>query len=432
MPSKADLLVTGATVITPEVAISGGAVAVSAGKICYVGVPAGAPAAARTVEFEDGYLLPGFVDLHCHGGGGCDATFGRYDPETRAFSPTERNLAAAAREIASVHLARGTTTICLATCAAAEPDLLRALSAVGGAVEAGGLPSRVLGINLEGTYLKTPAFAGAQNPENFRTPSPADFDRLNAAARGRIRIVNVAPEHGPAAVELVRHLVARKVVAASGHTGADFAEMQACIDAGVTLAVHFSNGPSATSFKPPGMAMEAMLGDRRVTLELIADGYHINPRYLLSFLAAKGFRGALITDAMAPLGLEGVTSFAFGGKTGQLSADGGVLRLAGSATVLFGSVLTMDRAVANLVKWLVDGVPGMYQNAPVIPDRPMKEEALVPASRLASGHPAEVLGLRDRLGAIEQHLLADLVWLDEDLAARRVWLEGREVDSGGD
>jgi len=430
MPAKADLLITGATVITPEVSISGGAVAVAGGKIYFVGVPASAPSAAEQVEFEDGYLLPGFVDLHCHGGGGYDATFGRYDPKTRAFASTEKNLAAAAREISAVHLAHGTTTICLATCAASERDLLAALSAVGGAVEAGGLPSRVLGINLEGTYLKTPAFAGAQNPENFRTPSPADFDSLNAAARGKIRIVNVAPEHGPAAVELVRHLVGKKVVAASGHTGADFAEMKACIDAGVTLAVHFSNGPSATSFKPPGMAMEAMLGDKRVTLELIADGHHINPRYLLSFLLAKDFRGALVTDAMAPLGLEGVTSFSFGGKTGELAPDGGVLRLQGGATVLFGSVLTMDRAVANLVKWLVEGVPGMYQNAPVIPDNPMKEEALVPASRLASGYPAEVLGLRKQLGAIEERLLADLVWLDEDLVARRVWLEGREVTEG--
>ncbi len=427
MASRADLLITGATVITPEVSIAGGAVGVTGGKISFVGVPAGAPAAAERIELEDGYLVPGFVDLHCHGAGGYDATFGRYDPKTRAFSSTKENLAAAAREISAVHLAHGTTTMCLATCAASERDLLAALAAVGGAVEAGGLPARVLGINLEGTYLRSAAFAGAQNPENFRTPSPADFDRLNAAAHGKLRIVNVAPEHGPAAVELVRHMTAGGVVAAAGHTGANFAEMQECIDAGVTLAVHFSNGPSATSFKPPGMAMEAMLGDRRVVLELIADGHHINPRYLLSFLAAKDFRGALITDAMAPLGLGGVTSFSFGGKTGELAADGGVLRLAGSATTLFGSVLTMDRAVANLVTWLVDGVPGMYQNAPVIPDEPMKEEALVPASRLASGHPAEVLGLRDKLGAIEMHLLADLVWLDEDLAARRVWLEGREV-----
>jgi N-acetylglucosamine-6-phosphate deacetylase len=285
----------------------------------------------------------------------------------------------------------------------------------------------VLGVNLEGNYLKAGEFAGAQNPAHFRHPSAGDFDKLNAAALGRIKMVDVAADHGYAAADLVRHLVKCDVVAACGHTGASYAEMVGCIDAGVTLAVHFSNGPSATSFKPPGMAMEAMLTDPRVTLELIADGYHVNPRYLLSFLAAKKFRAALVTDAMAPVGAPEITRFTLAGKTGELSPDGGVLRLQGSATTLFGSVLTMDRAVANVVGWLVEGLPGMYQNAPVIDPKPLKEEALVLTSRLASGCPAEVLNLRGQLGALETNLLADLVYLDESLAAKRVWVGGKEV-----
>lgn len=431
MPAKADLIITGATVITPEVSINGGAVAIAGGKICYVGVTAGAPAAAKRVTLEGGYLLPGFVDLHCHGGGGYDVTSGRYDSKAGAFVPTPENLAAAARTVPAVHLAHGTTTICPGTVAAPEEQLTAALAALGEAIEAGETGARVPGINVEGTYIKMKEFAGAQNPANFREPSPADFDRLNKAARGKIKIVNVAPEYGQPAVDLVKHMVGQRVVAASGHTGANYAEMKACIDAGVTLAVHFSNGPSATSFKPPGMAMEAMLADSRVTLELIADGYHINPKYLLSFLAAKKMRAALITDAMAPLGRPDIKSFSIAGKTGELSADGGVLKLAGTATTLFGSVLSMDRAVANLVKWLLDGVHGVYQNAPLLDDKPELEEALVPASRLASGYPAEVLGMRRQLGAIETNLLADLVLLDENLVAQRVWLEGKEVTKKG-
>ena len=426
MSGTHDLVIRGATVVTPEVTIAGGAVAVSGGKISYVGVAAGAPPAAAAVELPDGYLLPGFVDLHCHGGAGFDVTVGRYQNETRSFSGAAEDFRAGARAVPRAHLAHGTTGLLLSTFAAEEQVLLLALAAAGQAVGDPETGARVLGVNLEGNYLKAGEFAGAQNPAHFRHPSAEDFDRLNAAALGRIKVVDVAADHGYAAVDLVRHLVKCEVVASCGHTGANYAEMVACIDAGVTLAVHFSNGPSATSFKPPGMATEAMLGDPRVTLELIADGYHVNPKYLLSFLAAKKFRAVLVTDAMAPVAAPEITRFTLAGKTGELAPDGGVFRLSGSATTLFGSVLTMDRAVANVVGWLVEGLPGMYQNAPVIDPKPLKEEALVLVSRLASGYPAEVLGLRDQFGAIEMNLLADLVYLDEDLSARRVWVGGKQ------
>lgn len=427
MSQQVDLLIRNATVITPEVAIVGGAVGVAGGKIGYVGPADGAPPAAAQVDAGGGFLLPGFVDLHCHGGGGFDSAGGRYDAAARKFVNTDDDLRAGVRKILAAHAAHGTTTLALATCATPESDLLRALAAIGEAAAAQNLPARLVGVNLEGCYIKLKEFAGAQNPELFRHPSAEDFDKLNAAAGGRIRIVNVAPEHGYPAADLVRHAVGRGAVAASGHSGATFAEMKACIDAGVTLAVHFSNGPLATSFKPPGMALEAVLGDPRVMVELIADGYHINPPYLLSFLAAKRFKAALITDAMAPTGAPEIKRFTLSGKTGELSADGGVLRLQGSATILFGSVLTMDRAVANVTGWLADGLHGMYQNAPAIDPPPSREEALVLASRMASGHPAQVLGLRDELGAIEVNLAADLVLLDEKLAAKRVWRAGREI-----
>jgi N-acetylglucosamine-6-phosphate deacetylase len=204
--------------------------------------------------------------------------------------------------------------------------------------------------------------------------------------------------------------------------------MKACIDAGVTLAVHFSNGPCSTSFKPPGMVHEALLDDPRVTIELIADGYHVNPRYLLSFLAAKSFRAALVTDAMLPVDAPDISRFTDCGLTGEKSPDGGVLRLQGSRDSLFGSLLTMDRAVANLARWLTEGVRGTYQNAPVVDPPPDLEGALVIASRLASGIPAEVLGLRGELGAIETGLAGDLVLLDADLAVRGVWCAGRRVE----
>jgi N-acetylglucosamine-6-phosphate deacetylase len=101
--------------------------------------------------------------------------------------------------------------------------------------------------------------------------------------------------------------------------------------------------------------------------------------------------------------------------------------LKGSPDTLFGSLLTMDRAVANLAGWLAEGVHGIYQNAPVMDPLPELEEALVVASRLASGYPAEVMGLQGKTGAVRAGLAADLVLLDQKLRVRRVWFAGREV-----
>ncbi len=426
MSGTAELLIRGATVITPELVAAGSAVAVSGGKISYVGPETDAPGAAATVDGSDGFLLPGFIDLHCHGGGGFDATSGRWDREAKGFAGTPDDFRTGARTIPRIHLAHGTTALLLATCAAEEGQLLAALAAVGEAVGSEETGARVLGANLEGNYLRDPAYAGAQNPEYFRRPSVEDFDRLNAAAGGHVKLVNVAADWEYAACDLVRHLISEGVVASCGHTSATYEQMTACMDAGTTLAVHFSNGPAATSFKPPGMASEAMLTDPRVTLELIADGYHVNPRYLLSFMAAKGLRGVLVTDAMLAVDAPEIVRFTLSGLTGEKTPDGGVLRLKGAGNTLFGSLLTMDRAVANVAGWLVEGLHGMYQNAPVIDPPPTVEEALVVASRMASGAPAEILGLRREMGAIETGLAADLVLLGEDLSVKRVWVGGRE------
>ena len=427
MTGSADLVVRGATVVTPELAVNGSAVAVTGGRISFVGPASEAPSAEVTVEGDGGFLLPGFVDLHCHGAGGYDSTSGRYDRHSREFVGDEGTLLEGMRVISDVHLRHGTTTLALATCAAAEEQLLRALGAIGELVESGSAPSRVLGVNLEGSYLKDPDFAGAQNPEFFRRPEAADFDRLNSAARGKISIVNVTADWGYLATDLITHLISGDVVVACGHSGGGWEQMKACIDAGTTLAVHFSNGPSSTSYKPPGKVNEALLDDRRVTLELIADGYHISPRYLLSFLKAKDFRAALVTDAMLPVGAEDISRFTDCGLTGEKTPDGGVLRLQGTEDTLFGSLLTADRAVANVARWLAEGVHGVYQNAPVMDPPPTLEEALVAASRLASGYPAEVMNLRGELGAIETGLAGDLVLLGEDLSVQRVWMGGREA-----
>ncbi len=418
-----DLLIKNVAVVRPEGITYNGCVGVAGGKIAFVGEAPPGMSAREEVDLKGyGYLLPGFVDLHLHGGDGYSAVLGKYDPDTEGFDGSDKNLRDALHAIASVHLFHGTTTMFAATSASEESILLRGLRVMGEVIEEGGLPSRVEGIYIEGTYLKMPEYAGAQNPEYFREPNVAHFETLQEAALGRVKIVNVVPEYGDAAVKMTEHLSSRGVTVAIGHSGADYHQTRACIEAGARLAVHFSNGPSATSFKPPGMVMEALLEDSRVTLELIADGHHINPPYLLSFLKAKNFVAALITDSMAPTGSY-ITRFVDSGKVGVLDPSGEVIRLEGSKTTLFGSVLTMDKAVTNVVRWLSKGMRGMYQGGPVIDPPPSTEEALRLVSMLASAYPARVVGLEDR-GVIEKGKLADLVYLDGDLNVRQVWVGG--------
>jgi N-acetylglucosamine-6-phosphate deacetylase len=427
MSLSADLLLSGATIITPDGALGASALATRNGKICYLGSATEGPQSQADFDCDGGFLLPGFVDLHCHGGGGYDASSGLYDPKTESFRDDFETMRAGIDVIARTHLGHGTTTIAPTTCACEENLLLRALKAIGEAAASKNAPCRILGANIEGSYLKDPAFAGAQNPSFFRRPAATDFERLNQAAAGHISIVNVTADWGKPGIELVKHLLENGVVAACGHSGGDYAQMQAMIEAGTSLAVHFSNGPCSTTFKPPGMVNEALLENPHVTLELIADGYHINPRYLLSFLAAKNFRAILITDAMLPVGAEEIQSFTDCGMTGEKSADGGVMCLAGSENTLFGSLLSMDRAVANLVGWLTGGTTGTYQNAPVIDPLPIKEEALVLASRLASGYPAEIIGQQREFGALVPGLAADMVLLNEDLTVKNVWVAGKQI-----
>lgn len=415
-----------ATIITPEGAVEGAFLRSENGIITEVakGVPEPGPEDILH-DCSGGFLLPGFVDLHCHGGNGCEFTGGVYDAEAEEFVTSEKVRREAPLRISSAHLQHGTTTQLLATCAAPAKQIEAVCRDYRKALEEGGIPSHIEGIYLEGTFLKEQAFAGAQDAGNFLQPSLDVFNRLNDASCGAIRVVTLAPEWGAGVPSFVRGLVERGVIPASGHTAARFAQMQQALEAGVCLATHFSNGPMFTTFKPPGGAMEAMIQDENVVLEVICDGYHINPHYVMDFINGRHDRTALITDAMAPVGREDIKSFVVGGKRGVLSDDGGVLRLAGTEFTLFGSILTMDRAVANLAGWLTDNLPGIYSGPPQH-EPPGWAEALVEVSRMASGIPARLLGLRDR-GAIAEGLNADLVLMDGELKVRQVFVGGQKV-----
>ncbi|MCW2638132.1 MAG: N-acetylglucosamine-6-phosphate deacetylase [Dactylosporangium sp.] len=368
---------TGPRIVTPEGILADGHVRISGGAIAAVrpGRPAG------DVETVNGaWIVPGFVDIHTHGGGGHTFTTG--DPEQ-------------VRGAARFHLAHGTTTL-LASLVTSPPDLMLAAAHAYAPLAAQGL---IAGIHFEGPYLSH-ARCGAQNPAHLRPPSLEELARLLRAGDGAVRMMTIAPEL-PGALEAIRFLVAHGVVAAIGHTDATYEQTLAGIAAGASVGTHVFNGMRPPHQREPGPVF-ALLGSESVTCEFIADGVHLHDGTLAFATTVTGAsRAVLITDAMSAAGMpDGV--YDLGGQAVTVSR--GVARLTDGGSIA-GSTLTMDSALRRAVH---AGV------------------TIVDAVRMAATTPAAAIGRRD-VGALEAGRRADLVVLDDDLRVLRVMRGGAWV-----
>jgi N-acetylglucosamine-6-phosphate deacetylase len=356
----AGVVLTGARVLTPGERASW--VAIAEGRIEAVG-DGDPPPAAETVHLSGRLVVPGYVDLHVHGGDG--AQFMSGDPED-------------CRRVARFHTRHGTTAL-LATTLTAPPDVL--LAAVRG-IAAADEPA-IVGAHLEGPWLSQ-SRRGAQDAATLRTPDPAELDALLAA--GPVRLVSLAPEL-PGALALIERIVAAGAVAGLAHTDATYEQATAGIDAGARHAIHVFNGMRPLHHREPGV-VGAVLDRAEVTCEVIADGHHVHPAVVRLLTRAKGARGTvLVTDAIEATGRPD-GDYLLGSEPVQVR--GGRATTAGGA--LAGSTLTMDAAVRNVCAW---GIP------------------LADALEMASTTPAAVLGLRK--GRIAPGYDADLAVLDADL-----------------
>jgi N-acetylglucosamine-6-phosphate deacetylase len=328
----------------------------------------------------DDVIVPGFVDLHCHGGGGHTFTTG--DPE-------------AARGAAAFHLAHGTTTL-LASLVSSPFDLMRdATAAFRSLVEDGTLA----GVHFEGPYLSG-ARCGAQNPAFLRDPSIDELTELVKLGAGAVRMVTVAPEL-EGALDAIGFLRANGVVAAIGHTDATYDQTRDGVRAGATVGTHLFNGMRPAHHREPGPVVGLLA--EPVVCELIADNIHLHPGMLAFVARAAGpDRAALITDAMDAAGMPD-GRYHLGGQ--EVEVAGRVARLVRNGSIA-GSTLTMDAALRNAV---AAGI------------------ALPDAAAMAATTPARVLGLGDEVGALEAGLRADLVVLDAQLRVKRVMRAGAWV-----
>jgi N-acetylglucosamine-6-phosphate deacetylase len=325
-------------------------------------------------------VVPGFVDIHVHGGGGAD-------------------LASAdqSRRAAAFHRGHGTTTL-LASLVTAAPDVLLAqVRALAELVDEG----VVAGIHLEGPWLSARR-RGAHVKDLLREPDAAELRRLVAASRGGIRMVTVAPEL-PGALDLIRTAVDLGIVVAVGHTDADFATAGAAFAAGARVATHLFNGMPPLHHREPG-PVAAALDDERVSVEVVLDGRHLHPAVYRQVLAAAGAqRTVLVTDATAPAGMPD-GDYALGATA--VTVNGGVATVTGT-DVIAGSTATSSELFARAVAW----------------SRKPRQESMREAVWQTSRTPAAVFGWTDR--DLSPGGRADLVVLDDQLRAEAVMRDGR-------
>ncbi|MFJ7341214.1 N-acetylglucosamine-6-phosphate deacetylase [Streptomyces sp. NPDC101110] len=370
-------VLTGATVVLPTGPVENGQVSVDGTRIT-----ATAPENAQVIDATGHYVIPGFVDLHNHGGGGASFTSGTVDDILKGIH---------------THRLHGTTTLVASTVTGDMDYLTHRAGLLSELAEQG----EIAGVHFEGPFI-SPCRKGAHSEALLRDPHPAEVRKLIDAARGRAKMLTLATEL-PGGLDSVRLLADHGVIAAIGHTDATYEQTVEAIDAGATVATHLFNAMPPLGHRSPG-PITALLEDDRITVELINDGTHLHPAALrLAFHHAGADRVAFITDAMDAAGF-GDGRYWLGPL--EVEVADGVARLVEDGTIA-GSTLTLDRAFKRAVT--LDGL------------------SVEDAVTALSATPARLLGMADTIGSLEPGKYADLLILDSAYELKGVMRRGEWV-----
>ena len=374
-------------VLTPEGWINGGSVIVEDSRIKEVTKSSRLlDGMDKAIDAHGMHIVPGGIDLHCHGGGGCD-----FQECTREAFET----------VAATHLRHGTTAI-YATLSSSPIDMMeRACQTCDELMK---LPnSTIMGMHMEGPYLN-PSKAGAQMPEIIRIPEPDEYRHI-VEDFDCMRRWDTAPEL-PGAVEMGRYITGKGIVAAIAHTAAEYDHVKAAWDAGYTLATHFYNAMpgfhNVREFKHAG-TVESIYLLEDMAVEVIADGIHVPSTLLNLVYHMKGVeRTALCTDALAVTDSDSEHAF-----DPRVIIEDGVCKLS-DRSALAGSIATMDRLIATAVH--------------------MAEIPLQDACRMVAETPARIMGVYDRKGSLQRGKDADVIILDKDIKLHAVYCMGQMVN----
>lgn len=381
------LLIRNVRLVEPGKSISRGDLLVRDGRIVARGsIGAEVQIGAVVVDGADRLLTPGLIDVHTHG------------IMHSLYESGPDGLRAAARELGRF----GVTTVLPTIVPQIREGWLELLGEIAGAI-----PS-VREVNIPGLHVEGPfmAVGGAACPT-----LPGDLElleRILSACAGRLAVMSVSPDT-PNILPVIRRLRQEKVTVFLTHTRADVEQTEAALDAGAVHATHFYDVFYAPAETEPGArpvgAVEAILADPRASVDFIADGVHVHPTAIRAAVAAKTWAGViLITDSNIGAGLPaGIYDTPWGYQV-KVSPQNAARHA--TKNFLAGSALTMDRGMANLLRWL----------------------QLPPEQIWGMGtlNPARLLGL-DRKGRLEPGADADLVLWDEDLTAARTWVNGISI-----
>lgn len=332
------------------------------------------------IEADGCYLAPGMIDVHIHGGAGFDTM----DASAEALNKIARNLAA-----------YGVTGFLPTTMTMEREKIQSALENIRNIKENGSEGAQVLGAHVEGPFI-SPDYIGAQNSENLIKPEK----ELLRDYYDVVEIVTMAPEVD-GALELIKELKENNITASVGHSAASYEDFQKASQAGMDHFTHLYNAMSGLHHREPGLVGAAF--DSEAAVELIVDLIHHHQAVDRFTIEAAGTdRVILVSDAMEAAGLE-AGEYELGGQ--KVIVRDGAARL--ESGVLAGSVLTLDKAVRNLMEITDLSLPDIF--------------------KMATINPARRLNLEHRLGRLKAGYQADLVLFDQNFRVEKTFVRGKEI-----
>lgn len=392
MPQQRVKIVNG-KIITPYRIINNGTVLITGDTITAVCEGNIHAPNAIEIDAQGKYIAAGFIDIHVHGGGGCDFM----DGSKQGFLT-----------IAKTHAQYGTTAMVPTTLTAEKEDLLDTLSIYEHANKENTEGAQFLGIHLEGPYFAMNQ-RGAQDPRYIRNPNPEEYKDILSRSK-HIKRWSAAPEL-EGAIEFGKYLRSEGVLAAIAHTDAIYEEVVLAVENGYTLATHLYSAMSGVTrrnaFRYAGVIESAFLIDE-MDVEIIADGVHLPAPLLKLVYKIKGANKiALITDAMRGAGMPEGDSVLGNIKTGlKVIIEDGVAKLP-DRTAFAGSVATADRLVRNMVN--------------------MAGVSLLEAVKMMTLTPANIMNVSNKKGSLVAGKDADIVIFDDNIAIQMTMVKGRVV-----
>ncbi len=382
-------------ILTPHRIIAEGTIVVTGSAITSVSEKNVEVEGAVEIDAKGKYIVPGFIDIHVHGGGGFDFM----DGTETAFL-----------KIAELHAKYGTTSMLPTTLSASREELLNTLAAYETANPKNTNGAQFLGLHLEGPYFAM-SQRGAQDPRYIRDPDPEEYKEVLERCSS-IKRWSAAPEL-KGAIEFGRYMKSKGVLPAIAHTDAIYEDVLPAFENGFTLMTHLYSAMSGVTrknaYRYAGVIESAFIIDD-MDVEIIADGIHLPPPLLQLVYKIKGAdRTALITDAMRAAGMPPGESILGSIHNGlKVIVENGVAKLPDRSSFA-GSVATADRLVRTLV--LMAGIP------------------LLDVVKMITSTPARIMGVADKKGSLVAGKDADIVIFDQDITIEKTIVQGRIIYS---